>query len=338
MSSLIDIQTARKHSLSIVEGIRVGHWTDAERATGCTAIVCEHDAIAGVDVRGGATASHEIELLEPTGLVDSIQGIMLSGGSAMGLGCVQGAIEYFREHDRGFRTEQGVVPIVPGASIYDLGIGDPDAYPTNESGMIACQNANSDFDRGSVGAGAGAVVGKIHGHARATRGGLGSAGWETDDGLRVGAIAVVNAFGDVLNPVNSSIIAGAQSEQGKPLDSTDAMIRNDQRISFGSNTTLCVISTNAKLTKTEACIVSRIAQCGISRSVSPCHTQYDGDMVFSLSMGDGLFDLNRIGVLASKMIEAAIVDAVLAAEPFGSVPAAGSLGWAADFNDNDGQD
>ena len=321
-------QKAQEHSLTIVDGFRVGHATDEQNLTGCTAIVCDQDAVAGVDVRGGATASHEIELLDPCGLVELVQGVMLTGGSAMGLGCVQGAIEYFRSNNRGFQTQQGVVPIVPAAAIYDLGIGSADTYPTSDHGLAACQAAAIDFDRGSVGAGAGAAVGKIHGHDHAMRGGIGTAGWESPDGLRVGALVVVNAFGDVLNPESGRIIAGARAPGDVPLSTANELIAgNLPTIQFGSNTTLCVLTTNAKLTKTQACIVARIAQSGISRSVSPCHTQFDGDMVFALSIGDHPSDVNRVGVLGSRVIEAAVMDAVLKASSADGVPSAGDLGW-----------
>ncbi len=332
MTERLNWRTAREHSITIVDGVRVGHWTDEEAATGCTAVVCERDAVAGVDVRGGATASREIELLDPCGLVDRVQGIMLSGGSAMGLACAAGAVEYFSDRVRGFATEQGVVPIVPGASLYDFGIGKAGAFPDMEDGFAACRAAGADFERGNVGAGTGAVVGKIRGHAMGTKGGLGSAGWETSDGLRVGAIAAVNAFGDVVDPETGLIIAGARSEDGA-LGTADAMIVGGQEaVRFGTNTTLCVIATNAKLTKTEATVVARIAQSGIARAVSPCHTQFDGDMVFVLSVEDEAndemeCDLNRVGVLASKMVEAAVIDAVLRAESAHGVVSARELGW-----------
>jgi len=313
----------------------VGHSTNQVDATGCTAIICDIDPIAGVDVRGGATATHEIELLNPTGLVDRIQGIMLAGGSALGLASVQGGVEYFRTLNRGFTTEQGTIPIMPAAAIYDLGIGNPTSFPTHADGLAASQSATINFERGNVGAGAGAVVGKIQGHTHATKGGLGSAGWQTHDGLKVGALAIVNAFGDVHDPDTANIIAGARTDQNTPLNTAATLIQGDPNrppIKFGSNTTLCVIATNAKLTKTQASIVARIAQTGVSRVISPCHTQYDGDMVFALSMGDLKHDLNRIGVLASRLIEAAIVDAILQATSIHNIPSANDLGWFRSLN------
>ena len=320
MTERWNIDRARELSITLVDGVRVGHSTDVDGATGCTVVVCDRDAVAGIDVRGGATASREIELLDPCGLVETVQGVMLSGGSAMGLVCCQGAVEYFLNLKRGFVTEQGVVPIVVGAGLYDLGLGDGGAYPTKADGLAACESAGVDFERGNVGAGTGAVVGKIHGHENATKGGLGSAGWETDDGLKVGAVAAVNAFGDVVDSGSGTIVAGARKDDGTALDTAldtaAAMIAGDLRpIRFGSNTTLCVVATNAKLTKAEATVVARIAQAGIARAVSPCHTQFDGDMVFVLSMGEveGV-DLNRVGVLASRVVEAAILDGVLCAE------------------------
>jgi len=315
MAAQWNLNKARELSITLVDGVRVGHSTDLDGATGCTAVVCDRDAVAGVDVRGGATASHEIELLDPCGLVETVQGVMLCGGSAMGLGCIQGGVEYFMNQNRGFVTQQGVVPIVPGAALYDLGLGNAGAFPSKSDGLAACESAGVEFGRGNVGAGTGAAVGKIHGHGNASKGGLGSAGWETEDGLKVGAIAAVNAFGDVVDSESGSIVAGARKDDGSALDSAAALIHGDLRpIKFGSNTTLCVVATNAKLNKAQASVVARIAQAGIARAVSPCHTQYDGDMVFALSMGEHKCDLNRVGVLASKVIEAAILDAVLCAE------------------------
>lgn len=321
-------QHARTSSISIVPGIRVGHWSDAQDATGCTAVVCDHDAVAGVDVRGGATASHEINALDPCGIVERIQGVVLAGGSAPGLASVHGAVEFFRNHSRGFATQQGLVPVVPAAALFDRGIGDPAAFPTQDDGLLACTTASTDFERGNVGAGCGAVVGKMRGHLSATKGGLGSAGWETGDGLKVGALAAVNAFGDISDPDTGNIIAGSRTDDNTPYHTARSLIEDGPSpIGFGSNTTLCAIATNAKLSKSQATAVARIAQTGISRVVSPSHTQFDGDMVFALSMGDHEADLNRIGILAARLVEAAILDAVLRAEPMHGIPSATELGW-----------
>ena len=328
MNQLWGWHHARTSSISIVPGIRVGHWSDVLAATGCTAIVCDHDAVAGVDVRGGATASHEINALDPCGIVEQIQGVVLAGGSAPGLVSAHGAVEFFQNQSRGFATQQGVVPIVPAAALFDRGIGDPTAFPTQADGLLACMNAKTEFKRGNVGAGCGAVVGKMRGHLSATKGGLGSAGWETSDGLKVGALAAVNAFGDISDPDTGTIIAGAQNEDGSPLCTARSLIEaGPSPIGFGSNTTLCVIATNAKLTKAQATAVARIAQTGISRVVSPCHTQFDGDMVFALSMGDHTADLNRIGILAARLVESAILDAVLCADTMHGILSATDLGW-----------
>ncbi len=328
MTQTWNLEAAMDRSITHVDGVLVGHSTDAQGCTGCTAIVCEHDAVAGVDVRGGATASHEIELLNPTGLVDRVQAIMLTGGSAMGLACAAGASRFMREQNRGFKTNQGVVPIVPAAAIYDLGIGDSTAHPDAESGYVACQSASKESLSGCIGAGTGAVVGKIFGHTHATKSGLGSAGWETDDGLQIGALVVLNAFGDVRHPETNKILAGARGDDGVPIDSQHAyMMGRQDPIMFGSNTTLCVIATNAKLDKSETSIVSRIAQTGVTRVVTPCHTQYDGDMVFGLSLGEETHDVNRVGILASMVLEAAILDAVRQAESAHSIPSSTELGW-----------
>ena len=319
---------AREHGIGVVEGVRVGHATDPVGATGCTVVVCDADCVGGVDIRGGATATHETHLLEPTGLVDRVHAIVLAGGSAPGLACIDGVTRRLREQGRGFRTAHGVVPITPGAAIFDLGIGDPDARPGADDAVRARDNATRDPGRGSVGAGTGATVGKIMGHDRAMRGGVGCAGWVCDDGLAVGAVSVVNAYGDLVDPGSGRIVAGARDGGDAPLGTVRTLIDAPAPdVGFGTNTTLVVVATNARLTKTQACIVARIAQGGIARGVHPCHTQFDGDMVFTLATGAIEADPSRVGVVAGAVVGASILDAALEASDFGAVPSAGTLGW-----------
>jgi len=319
---------AREHGIGVVEGVRVGHTTDRAGATGCTVVVCDADCVGGVDIRGGATATHETHLLDPTALVDRVHAIVLAGGSAPGLACVDGVTRRLREQGRGFKTAHGVVPITPGAAIFDLGIGDPDARPGAEDAARALDEATRDPVRGSVGAGTGATVGKIMGHDRAMRGGVGCAGWVCGDGLIVGAVSVVNAYGDIVDPESGRIVAGARDGGGGPLGTMRTLIDAPAPdVGFGTNTTLAVVATNAKLTKAQACIVARIAQSGIARGVNPCHTQFDGDMVFTLATGAIEADPSRVGVVAGAVVGASVLDAAVSASDFGGVPSAGTLGW-----------
>ncbi len=323
------MERAREGSITDVGGVLVGQRTDLARATGCTVVVCDEPMVGGVDVRGGGTATREIELLRGGNLVERVDAVVLSGGSAMGLGCAQGVVDSMRARGRGFPTAQGAVPIVPGAAIFDRSIGDPDAYPDAEDGRRACEGAGTTFERGCAGAGSGAMVGKFRGAARATKGGIGSAGWATDDGLRVGAIACVNALGDVVDPERGGIVAGARGDDGGAWGSAARMIESrGDALSFGTNTTLVVVATNARFDSARACAVARMASAGLARSVSPCYTQYDGDICFALCGDEVEADLNRVGVLASLVAASAIVDAVLRADGWGDVPCARDLGWS----------
>lgn len=320
---------ARTRSITHVPGVLVGQHTDPVGATGCTVVVCERPMVGGVDVRGGGTATREVELLRAGTLVDRVDAIVLSGGSAMGLGCAQGVVDWMRARGRGFPTAQGVVPIVPGAALFDRSIGDPDAYPGAADAHGACAGAGADFDRGNAGAGCGAMVGKFRGAAHATKGGVGSACWETADGLRVGAIACVNALGDVVDAETGSIIAGARGEGDRPWGSAARMVETPRdALSFGTNTTLVVVATNARLDAARTNAVARMGSAGLARSVSPCFTQYDGDICFALSGDEVDADLNRVGVLASLVVQSAIVDAVLCADAWGEIPCARDLGWS----------
>jgi len=320
---------AREHAITLASGIRIGHHTDPQGATGCTVVLCDKPSVAGIDIRGGATAVHDTHLLGATALVERIDAVVLAGGSAPGLACIAGVGEWLRARGRGFPTREARVPITPGAAIYDLAIGDPSARPCAADAFDACERAATGVDRGSVGAGVGATVGKLLGQGRAMRGGVGTAAWRTDDGLVVGALAVVNAFGDIVDPATGSIIAGLRDAHDRPLGASRTLIGASPRdIGFGTNTTLAVVATNASLTKPQACVVARIAQGGVARAVTPCHTQFDGDLVIAISTGVFEADLNRVGVLGAACVEAALLDAAFSAERYGDVPCAHELAWS----------
>lgn len=336
LPSLSFWQTVRSSSIATMPHVRIGHTTHKTQGTGCSVILFDNDVVCGVDCRGGAPASHEIQLLDPNNLVNHIQAIVLTGGSAIGLRCVEGVMRYLLEQNRGFPTHAGVVPIVPAAAIFDLGTGESSQTPSADDGYAAClqatqsvKSAKPTAHSGNIGAGTGAVVGKLAGYHRAMRGGLGSVSYTCEDGLQVAVISVVNALGDIYNPWNGSIVAGARNSDNQPLE-TSRLLRekgiND--IQFG-NTTLAVVTTNAKLSKTEATQVARMAQAGICKTIAPSHTPYDGDTIFAVSTGEIETDLIRVGSIAADLVAAAILDSILSADTLATIPSASSINWPA---------
>jgi len=326
-------QTVRSSSIATMSHVQVGHITHKAQGTGCSVILFENDVVCGVDCRGGAPASHEIQLLDPNNLVNHIQAIVLTGGSAIGLRCVEGVVRYLLEQNRGFPTHAGVIPIVPAAAIFDLGAGESPLTPSADDGYTACLNAESSKDEnthsGNIGAGTGAVIGKLAGYDHAMRGGMGSVSFTCDDGLQIAVLIVVNALGDIYNPWNGKIVAGARTNDNQPLESSRLLREKGMNdIRFG-NTTLAVVTTNAKLSKTEATQVARMAQAGICKTISPSHTPYDGDTVFAVSTGERQADLIRVGSIAADLVAAAILDSVLSADALTTMPSASSINWPA---------
>lgn len=327
-------QTVRTSSIAAMPHVHIGHITHKTQGTGCSVILFDHDVVCGVDCRGGAPASHEIQLLDPNNLVNHIQAIVLTGGSAIGLRCVEGVVRYLLEQNRGFPTHAGVVPIVPAAAIFDLGAGESNIAPSADDGYAACLNAYQTpkkypLHSGNKGAGTGAIVGKMAGYEHAMHGGLGSTFFNADDGLQLAVLIVVNALGDIYNPWTGEIVAGARTASNQPLNTSHLLHQaNMKDIQFG-NTTLAVVITNAKLSKITATQVARMAQAGICKAISPSHTPYDGDTIFAVSTGDIEVDVIRVGSIAADMIAAAILDSALAAEASASMPSASSINWPA---------
>lgn len=337
--------------LTAVPGILVGHWSDPVAATGCTAILCPSGAVAGVDVRGGAPGTRETALLNPTCTVEQAHAIMLAGGSAFGLAAADGAMRWLEERGHGFNVGVARVPIVPAAILFDLIIGRADVRPDAAAGYVACDAAHAGpVEEGSVGAGTGATVGKLRGLAHATKGGVGSAArhFTTAGGeLVVAALAVVNAWGDVFDPSNGQIIAGVRGDDGRSfpgaltlataaLDPTqaEAWSRLPQRPptpppSSMTNTTLVVVATNARLSKTGANKVAQMAHDGLARTIRPVHTPLDGDVVFALSRGDVAAETGLVGAHAADVVAEAIVRGVRAATGLHGVPAQHELDEAA---------
>lgn len=300
-----------------VEGIRVGHWTDREGLTGCTVVLCPPGTMGSGEVRGGAPASRETDLLRPGTMVQEVHAVLLTGGSAFGLGAADGVMRWLEERDVGFDAVVARVPIVPAAALFDLGIGDPKARPGPEQGYEACQAAGPDVTEGSVGAGTGATVAKLHGPHRAVKGGLGTAA-ATEDGTTVGAIAAVNAFGEVVGE-DDAIIGGARpalpGEEEPPAPSGDWALP-------GTNTTLAVVATDATLSKERAHLLARAAHDGIARAVRPAHTMVDGDAIFALATGTTEAPQAVLESMAETVLAEAIRRAVRLAEGFPGIPAA----------------
>jgi L-aminopeptidase/D-esterase-like protein len=317
------------HTLTAVDGIKVGHVTLSERPTGCTVILTESGAIAGVDVRGAAPGTRETDLLSPVNSIEKVHAIVLAGGSAFGLDAASGAVRWLEEHGFGFDVGVARVPIVPAAILFDLRVGNPRIRPTAECGYRAAELATAhSVQEGSVGAGAGATVGHMRGPEHAMKSGIGSAAIILADGLVVAALAAVNSYGDVIDPDTGHLVAGARSDDGYSLADARILLRNSARPATpGENTTLVVVATNARLTKTQASKVAQMAHDGIARAIWPVHTPVDGDTAFVLATGtlSQPADLLRVGALAADVTANAIVRAVRNARGLPGLPAVSDL-------------
>src|SRR5262245_55559020 len=319
-------------ALTGVDGILVGHHTLAERPTGCTVILADGLVVAGVSQRGSAPGTRETDLLKPVNGADRVDAVVLSGGSAFGLDVANGVMRWLDDgHGQWFRHPANAVPIVPAAVLIDLWVGGkPSIRPGADCGYRAAAAASrARVAEGSVGAGAGATVGKLTGLDRAMKGGIGSAAVTLPDGLRVAALAAVNSLGDVIDPANGAVIAGVRADDGSLRD-VRKLLRSGaplRRTRVAENTTLAVVATNAHLTKAEANRVALMADAGIARAVTPAHTTADGDTVFALATGrwSGRADLDEIGALAADVLAEAIVRAVKQATEVAGIPAARDL-------------
>lgn len=313
-------------SIADVSRIRVGQATDLQGLTGCTVVLCEDGAVGGVDVRGSAPGTRETDLLRPMTLVQRVHAVLLAGGSAFGLAAADGVMRYLEGRGVGFDTGiEGVprVPIVPAAVVFDLGLGDPRARPTAAMGEAACWAASTTVEEGSVGAGTGATVGKILGLSSAMKGGVGSWSVTLPGGVVVGALAVVNAFGDVLDDGTREILAGARAGGGTGFLNTAQALQTLEVLppmGIGENTTLAVVATDARLTKEEANWLARIAHDGLARVIAPVHTLYDGDTIFALSLGEAETNLVALGTAAVEAAAEAVKRAVRTARSLGGVP------------------
>lgn len=322
----------RHRGITAVPGILVGHHTLDRRPTGCTVVLALDGAVAGGDVRGGAPATRETDLLRPENLVDRIHAVVLAGGSAYGLDAAGGVVQALAERGVGFPVSTGVVPIVVGAALFDLGVGtDPTVRPDAACGRAAVAAASAGaVAEGNVGAGAGATVGKLWGLERAMKAGVGSSAIELPSGLVVGALAAVNAVGDVVDPATGAVLAGVR--EGERLLDARVLLRAGRRqppagtppAMVREHTTLVVVATNAVLTKGEATRVAQMANAGVARTLYPAHSPYDGDVLFVLATGrhTASVEVLEVGALAAEAVADAIVRAARAADPLPGLPSA----------------
>ncbi len=322
------------NSITDVPGIEVGQAQDFEALTGVTVILCRKGAIGGVDQRGGAPGTRETDLLNPINLIERVHAVVLAGGSAFGLDSAGGVMKYLEENKVGFDVGVARVPIVPAAILFDLALGRADVRPTAEMGYLAATAASTEpVVEGNAGAGTGASVGKIFGNAGAMKSGIGSASIDIGGGIIVGAIAAVNAYGDVVDPVTGQIVAGARSTKLGPLtlgsmgyfaDTLAAMKTFSGRMIEGfamrSNTVIGVVATNARLTKPQANKMAQMAHDGLARAIRPAHTMLDGDTIFAMATGQKKADVSLVGAFAAEVFALACVRAVKASRSAGGLP------------------
>lgn len=318
-------------SLTDIEGIKVGHASDFKAVTGCTVILFDNPATGAIDLRGGGTSTRQIDSLLSHNTFGKIHAILLTGGSAFGLDASGGVMKYLEERNKGLSVGYGmVVPSVPTAVIFDLGIGDGSVRPDARMGYEACLNADSSpAEEGSIGAGTGATVGKLLGLDHATKGGIGTAGYKFENGIIVAVLVVVNAFGDIVSPENGEIIAGVRTtRRGSKFAGTVNLFK--QGVTFrgednSRNTTLAVVATNARFTKSELGRIANIAQTGLARVITPVHTVADGDVVIAVSCGEMEGDANLTGIIAAELTGTAILRALHRSNSMGGIPSTSDL-------------
>jgi len=322
------------NTITAIPGLKVGQAQNTAAVTGCTVVICEQGAVAGVDQRGGAPGTRETDLLHPMHMVEKIHAIVLTGGSAYGLDAAAGVMQYLEENNIGLNVGVGRVPIVPAAVLFDLAIGDPHIRPDKQMGYQACLNAtNEPVKQGNCGAGTGATVGKILGMGQAMKSGIGSSVIHLGGGLLVAALIAVNAFGDVIDPKNGQIIAGARSIEKGPIRIGDQGIfantletmrtfagKSILRFAASQNTVIGVVATNARLTKEEANKVAQMSHNGLAKTIQPAHTMFDGDTIFCMATGSKKADVNLVGAYAVEAVSTAVTNAVKFADSHYNLP------------------
>ena len=306
-----------RDSITDVPGIRVGNAQNQDKARGCTVVLCENARTAGVDVRGGSPGTRETDLLNPVNMVQAPHAIYLSGGSAFGLAGADGVMQYLSENGIGFHLLNLVVPIVSGAVIFDLTVGDPSAYPGPAMGREACMNASQEVSMGNVGAGTGALIGWAGNLNQRMKGGLGTASTSRGN-LVVGAIVVVNCMGNVYDPETGELLGGTLDPTGSYiLDGYEEMKNKQDALSLQADpegltthTTIGVVATNAILSKPMATRMAMMAHDGYARSINPSHTSGDGDTIFSIATGEVESNIDIVGSMAAEAMARAIAKAI----------------------------
>jgi L-aminopeptidase/D-esterase-like protein len=319
-------------AITDVAGLRVGHFTDSRRPTGCTVLLCPQGAACGVDVRGAAPGTRETDLLRPDNLVEHVHALLLTGGSAFGLDAAGGVVRWLEERGHGLGVGPAVVPIVPAAVLFDLWIGDHRIRPDAAAGYAACEAASHEPPvQGNVGAGTGASVGKLFGIDRAMKGGIGSASLKVG-AVTVGALVAVNPTGDVIDPATGQVVAGTRGADGKPRSASRAIAAGElpPRALPGMATTIGIVATDAMLSKAQCQKLATMAHNGLARCIDPVHTMADGDTLFALATGSSKRpgEMTVLGVLAATVTMRAVLNAVRAATGLQSphLPAARDLG------------
>ena len=311
-----------------VAGLTVGHYTDTEHATGCTVVLCQSPAVAGIDVRGAAPGSRDTEMLHPLATFERVNGIVLTGGSVFGLASADGATQFLFERGIGNRFGGTSIPICPAAVIFDLALATRAVWPNAQNGYSACEAASADVPQGSVGAGTGATLGGLRGPRRRIKGGIGTASVELGHGLVLGALIVVNPIGSVVDPDTGRIVAGrrASARERRVLEDTVRILIEDPPDTHAEswNTVIGVVATNAALNKKEACRLAGAGQDAISLAVHPAHTAVDGDTIFALATGEFERPVHqdRLRAAATRAVVASILSAVEHATGLGGVPSA----------------
>ena len=325
-------------AITDVPVIEVGHYTNRSSATGCTVVMSRRGAVAAADVRGGAPGTRETDLLQPGNLVDRVHAVLLSGGSSFGLEASAGVMKYLEEQGIGCKIGPSLVPIVPAAILYDLGLVTDQVRPGAAEGYSACLAcSDSEVEEGSAGAGTGATVGKALGMNHAVKGGVGTASLDLGAGVFLGAIVAVNAYGGIVDHHTSSLVAGPRTEDGRGFhDSVDLLLadRTSAPASPGTNTSIGVVATNAPLTKDDAHYLARVSHDGLALTIRPCHTIYDGDTVFALGTeSDQMsrrrmkpYELARLGAAAVEVVARSVLRAIRSADCLGGAPSIKELG------------
>lgn len=307
-----------------INGIKLGHAQNEKGGTGCSVVICNEGATGGVDVRGGSPGTRETDLLNPMEMVDKINAVVLSGGSAFGLDASSGVMEYLEEKGIGFDVTVAKVPIVCQAVLFDLAFGNPKVRPDKQMGIEACKNSETYDDdiNGNIGAGYGATVGKFLGSPYSMKGGLGTYAVKIGD-LEVGAIVAVNCLGDVVDPSNLDIIVGAYDREKNKFLNTEKIILDNlehPKNPFKGNTTIGIIVTNANFTKAQANKVASMAHNGYGRTMRPAHTMFDGDTIFTMATNKVDADVTTVGMIAAQVMEQAIIRGVKSAQGLLGIP------------------